>query len=169
MRPPKNLIIEDLYTSGNELLTNPAYENYVGYYHKVSSKPFMGAKYNPKAIELTLYTKDKIVAAYNIYNLDSTYAKLNPKSLNLIKQDEFPIVRSSYIEGEGNKWRYFIKRNNEKESPIIEVNNTTYNSARINPFWQTTTIYWVLNQAFSLDVNKYENELPGIMTYLGLS
>ena len=169
MRPPKNLIIEDLYTSGNELLINSTYENYAGYYHKVAGKPFMGPKYDPKASELILYTKDKMVAAYNIYNLDPVYAKLNPKSLNVIKQDEFPIVRYNYNENDGNRWRYFIKRNNENESPIIEVNINTYNNARINPFWHTTAIYWIFRQAFSLDVNKYENELPGIMKYLGLS
>lgn len=169
MRPPKNLIVENLYTSGNELLINSTYGNYIGYYHKISNKPFTGARYDPEATELILYTKDKIVSAYNIYNLDSVYAKLNPKSLSLIKQDEFPIVRSNYIEGESNKLRYFIKRNNEKETPIIEVNNVTYNSAKINPFWQTTIIYWIPNQSFSLDVGKYENELPGIMKYLGLS
>jgi hypothetical protein len=169
MRPPKNQIIEDLYTRGNEFLIEDNYANYSGYYHSQGGVNHLGAKYNPNARTLVPYTKDKINAAYDIYNIDAAYFRLNPNILNIIKQDNFQIERYTYSSTEGSKQRYFIKQKNKLDAPILEVTKDSYINARDIPFYQTTAIYWDPFYIKDDELTKIEKELPGIISYLNLS
>jgi hypothetical protein len=169
MRPPKNQIIEDLYTRGNEFLIEDNYANYSGYYHSQGGVNHIGAKYNPSARTLVPYTKDKINTAFDIYNIDATYFALNPNILNVIKQDNFQIERYTYSSTEGPKQRYFIKQKNRLDAPILEVTKDSYINTRYNPFYQTTAVYWDLVYITNDELSKIENELPGVISYLDLS
>ena len=166
MRPPKNQIIEDLYTRGNEFLVESDYANYLGYYHSQSGKNYVGAKYNPNAIPLIPYTEDKINTAYDVYNMDQVYFKLNPNILNVIKQDNFPIIRQVYSYTDGPKQRLFIKQKNKVDAPIIEVNITTYKSAQLNPQYLTTSIFWENLSTTEEELRRIEKELPGILSFI---
>jgi hypothetical protein len=166
MRSPKNQIIEDLYTRGNEFLVESNYANYLGYYHSQSGKNYVGAKYNPIAISLIPYTEDKINTAYDVYNMDQVYFKLNPNVLNIIKQDNFPIVRSSYSYNEGPKQRFFIQQKNKLNAPIIEVNAATYKNAKSNPLYSVTVIFWEGLSTTEEELIRIEKELPGILMFI---
>jgi hypothetical protein len=167
MRPPKNQILENLYTRGNEYILAKTYDNYVGYYHSVSGKNYVGATYNPKAISLVPYTERREVAAYNLSKIDPVYMRNNPSIINIIKKDAFPIVRVTYQESVIPTYRYFIKRINEINAPILEVNKQTYVSAKDTKFYYTTSVFWdSLSLLSSIDFTQLEKEVPGIRTFL---
>jgi hypothetical protein len=166
MRSPKNQIIEDLYTKGNEFLVESSYTNYLGYYHSQSGKNYVGAKYNPNAIALIPYTEDKIATAYNAYNMDQVYLKLNPNVLNIIKQDNFLIVRSPYSYNDGPKQRFFIQQKNKIDAPIIEVSLVTYKKAQVNPLYSTTSIFWEGLSTTEEELRRIEKEIPGVLMFI---
>jgi hypothetical protein len=165
MRPPKNQILENLYTKGNEYLLIRTYDNYVGYYHSVSGKKYIGATYDPNAIELVPYTQNREVAAYNLSNIDPVYMRINPDIINTIKRDEFPIVRVNFIPTADESYRFFIKRKNEVNSPILEVDKQTYINAKATKFYYVLSILWNSKNSI-LNYTLFENQMPGIDTFL---
>jgi hypothetical protein len=164
MRPPKNQILENLYTAGNEYLLVKTYDNYVGYYYSVSGKYYTGATYNSKSTELVPYTEKREVAAYNLAQIDPVYMRNNPNIINIVKIDAFPIVRVTYQFSITPQYRFFIKRINEVNSPILEVDQQTHNSAKATKFYYTTNILW--NSPSPINYIQLEKELPGITTFL---
>jgi hypothetical protein len=172
MRPPKNQIIENLYTKGNEFLIEKTYDNYVGYYHSVFGKNFTGATYNPKAVVLTAYTTNKQNAAYNLSNIDSTYLKLKPEIINIVKKDEFPTTKIKYIRNREDiveKLRYFIQKMNTINAPIDEVDRNTFYKAQNHPFYRAVSIFWKESLTPELSLNEAEKIIPGIRLFLELS
>ena len=165
MRPPKNQILENLYTKGNEYLLIRTYDNYVGYYHSVSGKKYIGATYKQNSIELVPYTENREVAAYNLSKIDPVYMRINPNIINIIKRDEFPIVRVNFTPSPNASYRFFIKRINETNSPILEVNKQTYTNARATKFYYTLSIFFNSKDSI-LDYNVFEKQMPGIDTFL---
>jgi hypothetical protein len=167
MRPPKNQILENLYTRGNEYILAKTYDNYVGYYHSVSGKYYIGATYNSKAISLIPYTERREAAAYNLSKIDPVYMRNNPNIINIIKKDAFPIVRVTYQVTTPPIYRFFIKRINEINSPILEVNKQTYVSAKDTKFYYTTSVLWDDLAPFStINFQQLERDVPGINTFL---
>ena len=168
MRPPKNRLLEDLYTRGDEFLIEATYENYVGYYHSNAGKNYIGAKYNPTALALIPYTSNLHQAAYDISNVDPVYLRNNPNIMNLIKQDNFPIIRIKYASSRNTEpsQRYFIKQKNKIDAPIIEVDITTYRNAQPNPLYLTTSIFWNPPYSPEEELNRIERELPGILEFI---
>ena len=167
MRPPKNQILENLYTNGNEYLLAKTYDNYVGYYHSVSGKYYIGATYKSNAIELVPYTQKREVAAYSLAQIDPIYMRNNPNVINLIKKDSFPIVRVTYQVTSTPTYRYFIKRINEVNAPILEVDKQTYLSARETKFYYTTNVLWdELSPLSTINYPQLEREVPGLTTFL---
>lgn len=172
MRPPKNQIIENLYTKGNEFLIERTYDNYVGYYHSVFGKNFIGATYNSRAIALTPYTTNKQNAAFNLSNIDPTYLKLKPGVINIVKKDEFPIIKVKYIKNREDvieKWRYFIQKTNVVDAPIDEVDKNTFFKAQNHPFYRAVTILWKESLTSDAALNEAERLIPGIRLVLELS
>ena len=165
MRPPKNQILENLYTKGNEYLLIRTYDNYVGYYHSISGKKYIGATYKPNSIELVPYTQNREVAAYNLSKIDPVYMRVNPSIINTIKKDEFPIVRANFTPSPNASYRFFIKRINETNSPILEVNKQTYTNAKNTRFYYTLNILWNSKDSI-LDYNVFEKQMPGIDLFL---
>jgi hypothetical protein len=166
VRPPKNQILENLYTPGNEWMLSKTYDNYVGYYHSVSGKKFIGATYKPNAIQLISFSPQRAKVAYSISQVDSAYLNINPKILNVIKNDSFDINRVKYIPTSIPVFRFFIKRKNEINTPIIEVSKNTYLNARKTNFYYSLTLLWDLNKISLLDYSKLEQNIPGIKDFL---
>jgi hypothetical protein len=52
MRVPSNIIIENKYTLGKELIYAKTYEEYQGYYYEINDKLFAGREFDPKALQL---------------------------------------------------------------------------------------------------------------------
>ena len=166
IRPPKNQIIENLYTGGNEFITERSYKIYSGYYHSQSGKNYVGANYNPNAVPLIPITINKVQSIIDINTVDPTYLAINPNIINVIKQDNFEIVRYKYSSTEGPKQRYFIKQINKLESPIIEVTQDTFLKAKINPFYRTTSIYWSYGNNSNNYLEKIEKDIPGVLSFI---
>jgi hypothetical protein len=166
MRPPKNRLIEDLYTRGDEFLVEATYENYVGYYHSNAGKNYIGAKYNPIALALTQYTSNLHQTTYDINNIDPVYLRNNPNIMRVVKQDNFPIIRVKYSFISEPHQRYFIQQKNRIDAPIIEVNLTTYRNAQVNPLYLTTSIFWNPPYSTEEELNRIERELPGILSFI---
>ncbi len=164
MRPPKNQILENLYTSGNEYLLAKTYDNYVGYYHSVAGKKYVGATYQPNSFELIPYTQNREAAAYNISKIDPVYARVNPSIINTIKKDEFPIVRVNFSPTRSSTYRFFIKRINEVNAPILEVTKQTYLNARATNFYYTLSILWDPDK--TSNYNLLNSQMPGISDFL---
>jgi len=164
MRPPKNQILENLYTSGNEYLLAKTYDNYVGYYHSVAGKKYVGATYQPNSFELVPYTQRREVSAYNLSNIDPVYMRINPNIINTIKKDEFPIVRINFNPTPDPIYRFFIKRINEVNASILEVNKQTYLNARATNFYYNLTILWDPNKPSNY--TEFEPQMPGIGDFL---
>jgi hypothetical protein len=165
MRPPKNQILENLYTNGNEYLLSKTYDNYVGYYHSVSGKKYIGATYSPNSIELVPYVQKREVAAYNLSQIDPVYMRVNPSIINTIKKDEFPIIRVNFTPTIEPSYRYFIKRINEVNAPILEVNKPTYLNAGTTKFYYTLNILWNSTNSVS-NYRIFEKQMPGIDDFL---
>jgi hypothetical protein len=166
MRPPRNRLIEDLYTRGDEFLIEATYENYVGFYHSNAGKNYIGAKYSPTALALTQYTSNLYQTAYDINNIDPVYLRNNPDVMKLIKQDNFPIIRSTYSDNNGPQQRYFIQQKNKIDAPIIEVNLVTYKNAQINPLYLVTSIFWNPPYSPEEELTRIERELPGVLLFI---
>ena len=165
MRYPFNQIEENLYTKGKELMVKKTYENYVGYYYKAAGKHFIGAKLKPGAtIELIKYDEKKQKSFNQISQLDSTYIDLYPRILEIIKKDNFEIVKINPTIYLQPTTRYFIKRKNEIDAPVLEVNEVTYVNAYASNFYYYGKIYWddnIIN-----DTKELEKQVPGVSEYL---
>ena len=69
MRVPSNIIIENKYTLGNELIYAKTYKEYQGYYYEINDKLFAGREFDPKALQLI-----------KINSVDINLLKLNSKT-----------------------------------------------------------------------------------------
>jgi len=166
MRQPKNQVLENLYTQGDEFLLVKTYDNYVGSYHSIAGKYYVGATYNPKAIELVRYTKNREVSAYRISQLDEEYLRIKPSILNTIKRDEFDVVKINYVETKTPTYRFFIQRRNEINAPILEVNKSTFNNAELCGFYNTVSILWDISKLSLLDLSQAERIIPNLSLFL---
>jgi len=165
MRPPKNQLIEKLYTKGNEFMLIKTYENYVGYYHCVSGKYYIGADYKENAIQLIPFTKEKSKIASSFSNINPLYTKLNNNIIKNIKKNTFNITRIQYIPTITPTERFFIKTRSTP-SPIIEVNNITHFKATNSPLYYTLKILWDINKNYESYYPEWEKEMPGIKQHL---
>ena len=166
---PSNQIRENLYTKGSEFMLKKTYGNYVGFYHSVSGKYFAGAKFIiSNTIELIKYDSRKQNLSYNISQLDPTYTKLKPEIINKIKIDDFKIIKVLPQYLKNPYMRYFIKRKNEINAAIMEVNEDTYNNAQLSEFYYVGSILWDAKSPTSYNLIKsLEQKIPGIFIYLG--
>lgn len=164
---PSNQIRENLYTKGFEFMLKTTYGNYIGFYHSISGKYFAGAKYIvSNTIELINYDSKKQNLSYNISQLDSTYIELKPEIINQIKTDNFEIIKIIPENSPIPYSRYFIKRKNEINAPVMEVNKDTYNNARLSEFYYTGEIMWDNFKLMSDITQQLEQKIPGISFYL---
>jgi len=168
MRYPSNQIRENLYTKGFEFMLKKTYGNYIGFYHSLSGKYFAGARFIvSNTIELIQYDEKKQNSSYNISQLDLTYVRLKPEIINKIKRDNFEIVKLLPQYSPNPFKRYFIKRKNEINAPIMEVDKDTYNNARLSEFYYAGDILWddSLAKTYNL-IEQLEQKIPGILFYL---
>lgn len=167
MRYPNNQIRENLYTKGFEFMLKQTYGNYIGFYHSISGKYFAGARFIvSNTIELIKYDSKKQNSSYNISQLDSTYTKLKPEIINKIKIDSFEIIKIIPENSPTPYKRYFIKRKNEINAPVMEVDKNTYKNAQLSEFYYTGEIIWDCFKLMSDLIQQLEQKIPGISFYL---
>jgi len=126
---PKNKIKSNLYTQGGEFIYTSTNNNYVGYYHKLSTgKFFTGATPNSlNKQELLLKTPDN-----------------KSNSLNQTSTNYAPLLPTFQDYKNGEFIRYFVCRRNQPM--FIEIDKITFSKYK----QKDPTISWKLYKPFSL-------------------
>jgi hypothetical protein len=152
---PKNRIITNLYTNGNEYAVESTGQVYKGYYHKLyTGELFTGKTPEDKPVEKLINLPDVPEELHSDVNFTPVYtsevAYGNLEYLNIInpslapKNLPYPIVPQptpqDYQIGEFR--RYFAKKINEVK--FIEINKDTYDNLNS----QNSSWLWELYQVF---------------------
>jgi hypothetical protein len=152
---PKNRIITNLYTNGNEYATESTGQVYKGHYHKLyTGELFTGKTPEDKPVEKLINLPNVPGELHSDVNFTPVYtsevAYGNLEYLNVInpsltpKNIPYPIVPQptpqDYQIGEFR--RYFVKKINEIK--FIEINKDTYDNLNS----QNSSWLWELYQVF---------------------
>jgi hypothetical protein len=157
MRVPSNIIIENKYTLGKELIYAKTYKEYQGYYYEMNDKLFAGKEFNPRALQLI-----------KINSLDVNLLRLNPKTaaygnLTNTKLPTNRLISIPFNSDSGLK--YLVKQLNSSPIRIFFVNEETYNREKNNPLYSFTVIAFNYEAGFDItDQNK--KEIPEIEIFL---
>jgi hypothetical protein len=155
---PKNRIITNLYTNGNEYAIESTGQVYKGHYHKLyTGELFTGKTSEDKPVEKLIlippningelpFSSDNYKQVFNISGyLSSTYTYLDVTNTSIAPKNlPYPIVPQptpqDYQIGEFR--RYFAKKINEIK--FIEINKDTYDNLNS----QNSSWLWELYQVF---------------------
>lgn len=162
MRIPKNIIVKNKYTSGNEFMLIDSYKEYVGYYYEMNNKTFIGKEFNVTSPEIVKIDSNRVNL---LLTNPSTYAygKISKFKIN-------NIILKSHIfkkEAQENYTRYFSSQSNIIPTIIREINEDTYNEVIQNPIYKVVSLIYFNNSGFDgNEVIKADKILPGIKIFL---
>jgi hypothetical protein len=157
MRVPSNIITENKYTLGKELLYAKTYKEYQGYYYEINDKLFAGREFDPKALQLI-----------RINSLDINLLRLNPKTAtygNLTKTilPNNRIISIPFDPQSGLK--YLAKQLNSSPIRIFFVSKETYEREKTNSLYSFTLVFFEPEFGFTItDINR--KEIPEIDIFL---
>jgi hypothetical protein len=166
MRYPKNQTIENQYTSGGEF-TSPNGQIYKGYYWQFKNNYYIGKtpteEPNIELKHITPETIKKIEIGNNI-SLSSLLILGKNTVTNIINSStQFnSIAPQDKIEN-----RYFVRKINEINIIIKEVDEPTHNTMLNNPIYQKLTILGIDIYQNSPQLDRANEQMPGIKTFLG--
>jgi len=173
---PESLKTEGLFTTGSTFLLDG--EEYVGQYNLVNNVPFSGPMFiSNVSVELTSFTDNELLAKYETLVKDQKIKSIrNFKTPVAFKPtpslDEYD---KRFIE------RYFVKRRNDSNDPVIEIDKEQFDSIKagstsgINQnLYFGVSLRWRLVGQSKVEVeltNKNtlvmkESEIPGISNSL---
>jgi hypothetical protein len=158
MRVPSNIIIENKYTLGKELIYAKTYEEYQGYYYEINDKLFAGREFDPKALQLI-----------RINSADVNPLRFNPKTAtygNLTKTTlpNNRIISIPFIATESGI-KYLAKQLNSSPIRIFFVNKETFEREKSNALYSFTSLNYEAEFGFDItDLNK--EEIPEIDIFL---
>ena len=156
MRVHSNIIKENKYTLGKELVYAKTYKEYQGYYYEISDKLFAGREFDPKALQLT---KISSISKFKLNEKTSTYS-------NLTKQNLPPTDRIISIPlSIKSEIKYIVKQLNSSPIRLFFVNKETYEREKDNPLYSFTTIYFDSQYGFSI-TEQNKKEIPEIDIFL---
>lgn len=140
-------------------------KEYQGHYYKLNDKVFAGKEFNPYAPELIKMQlkSNKGISKFNPLLANAATYIYGKISKIVINNQEPPTYYFNTVK-ENNTLRYFIKKYN---SDIIkEINKETYSQFLNNPLYASVSLFY--NNNFNQeDLNKAEQIIPGITTYVG--
>lgn len=165
---PQDQITTGLKTSGKEWMLSDGTE-FKGYYHKYADGMVMtGFNYNELTSEYLSTYRPQTSFKYDVLT------KTNVKNYTTPQQYYPRPSKNDYDQGYVT--RYFIRRANNVDDRIVEIDVKQWNliGSRIDPFlYLKTSLPWKLtgNQADVEQTNfkvvqKYNTELPGLQKYL---
>lgn len=160
-RIPKNKIIENKYTLGNEFIKISTLEEYKGYYCIVGNKIYTGKTYDSGSLELQKKSKSNIYQDIINTSISATKYILNSK-INIPFQNS-----TLYTPNEDNKVRYFLKKLNVNPISIKEIDENLYKIYSNNKLYQIVSIEYNNKTGFdSLQFEKAVNEMKGLKEFL---
>ena len=151
IRIPKNIIITAQYTSGNEFVTTNTTTPYVGYYYTFNGKSYTGKEPSDDSLELEKI-KDKLLK------------QALKTAKNAIKKYFF--VPSAFDVQKGETTRYFVKRANDIQPSITEINLETYNLVKNDPIYFTLELDLSLIYDNTARIINAEKKFSGITSFL---
>lgn len=171
MRYPKNKILENQYTSGGQFVEKISSKDYKGYYHIVGGQFFIGKTFKPNSEELikTTSSKNTLVREVSSQALDYIFLKQNNTQILSKNTPTSSFFDPSEKEiKNGITKRYFIKKMNIFPQEIKEVSKDSFNSSRINPFYQSVEINWNIGLDNTKNIEEGNKKLPGLKEFLSL-
>lgn len=162
-RVPKNKIIENKYTLGNEFIKTNTLEEYKGYYCIVGNKIYTGKTYDTNSIELQKKSNSsKYQSILNIGSLAMKYA-LN-SNINIFSSYN---TDNGYTPNEDSKVRYFLKKLNVIPISIKEIDEKLYNIYINDKLYQVTSIEYNNKTGFDpMQFEKATSEMKGLKEFL---
>jgi hypothetical protein len=157
MKVPANIIIENKYTLGNELIFAKTYKEYQGYYYEINDKLFAGREFDPKALQLIRIDSVDI----NLLKLNSktsTYGNLTKVTLPNNRIISIPFMFESGL-------KYIAKQLNSSPIRLFFVSKETYEREKTNPLYSFTLVFFEPEFGFTItDINR--KEIPEIDIFL---
>ena len=165
MRLPKNIISENLYTSGNEFVDATTNALYQGYYYEINGKFYAGGTFDSKAPEII-----KIKEANSLFNnistaLFSALSGISSQALlsPIIKGN--PVGYSDLLSGHDNEVLFFSKQATATPILIKYIDENTYLSLQGIATYQT--IYIGDYKGNTITPEQAYSQMPGLKTFLG--
>jgi hypothetical protein len=147
MKIPANLILENLYTIGNEFVYANSYENYQGYYYEINSKFFVGREFNPNAPRL-LKLNSKEIDPLRLNPKISTYINLKGERITNNKIPSIPLELTFGL-------KYLAKQINSNPTRIIFTTKDASDNSKNYPGFAFTSIEFDPEFGFNItDENK---------------
>ena len=166
MRLPKNIISENLYTSGNEFVDATTNALYQGYYYEINGKFYAGGTFDSKAPEII-----KIKEANSLFNNISTalFSALSGISSQALLS---PIIKGNpvgtnddLLSGHGGEILFFSKQVTATPILIKSIDENTYLSLQGIATYQT--IYIGDYKGNTITPEQAYSQMPGLKTFLG--
>lgn len=148
---PKNLIINNLYTPGNQFVFKDTNNPYTGYYFTINEKAFTGK--TPASGSLPL---EKISDRLLVIAKDYAVSKLT----------KFVFDPTTLIKNGDYATRYFVQKTNETPINISEVDKDTYNSLQKNAGYKTVSIKWDMLGSNQKEIDSKDKIFPGLKLFL---
>ena len=165
MRLPKNIISENLYTSGNEFVDATTNALYQGYYYEINGKFYAGGTFDSKAPEII-----KIKEANSLFNnistaLFSALSGISSQALlsPIIKGN--PVGYSDLLSGHDNEVLFFSKQSTATPILIKYIDENTYLSLQGIATYQT--IYIGDYKGNTITPEQAYSQMSGLKTFLG--
>jgi hypothetical protein len=158
MRIPKNIVSENLYTSGDEFVDAKTNAPYQGYYYEYKAKFYAGNTFDFKAPEIV-----KIKASNSLFNNISTAvfsAISGIASQALISS----IVKGNRIETENKVVMFFSRQVNIQPTLIKYIDENTYLSIQKDALYQT--IYIGTYKENTISADQAYTQMPGLKEFL---
>lgn len=165
---PADQITTGLKTSGKEWMLRDGTE-FKGFYHTYKDGMVMtGFDYNQATSEYLVIYQPQTLFKYD------SLTKTNVK--DYISPQQYYPVPSTQDYDQGYVTRYFIRKANNVDAKIIEINNTQWGQigSQIDPYlYMKTSLPWKLTgdikdvESTNFKITrKYNEELPGLIKYL---
>ena len=155
------------YTSGKEFVNIKTNAPYTGNYYNFNNKIYAGKEYNPADSELV-----KIQDSNKLLNNPQTviFSLISGISSQQLQK---PSITSIPNKGKGitsDTPRFFCRNITQKDIIIKEIDETTYNSLKTNPLYQTTSVIFSPSPGYERglpsNLEQAEKELPSITIFL---
>ena len=158
MRIPKNIISENLYTSGDEFVDVKTNALYQGYYYEYKSKFYAGNTFDFKAPEII-----KIKKSNSLFNNISTviFSAISGISSQAITS---AIVKGNPIKTENKTVIFFSRQVNIQPILIKSIDENTYLSIQKDAIYQT--IYIGTYKGNITSAEQAYTQMPGLKEFL---
>jgi hypothetical protein len=169
IRIPLNKIVENKYTTGDELILESANIGYVGYYYELNNKLYAGKTFDSKAPKLIL-KKDRntLLDRNNSLAIFSAISGITSQQLQIPNFSSLPTDINNYAEPEGTP-KFYCKKLNQQPILIKEISEDDFKILQLNPIYQTLRIDFNSSDyvnGVAQSIEQAEKQMPGITSFL---